>query len=98
MCATIWEPGGTRCIENLRGLLEIVPPEMIIFHDGVLKHGQSKDEAMAELADYCLCNVNIPASFVGVKRWSVWPGSSPGDWELFDESKSAAPDQPTSKS
>lgn len=82
MCTTLYCDDPLADITSVSDLLTFIPEDELVLHDHVLRPGQSKAAFLAEEGNTCLCSVNIQASFIGNKRWTVVPDDHgfPGDW------------------
>lgn len=71
MCVEIFDEANRKEISSIRELLEYVPMEFLVLHEGYVTPGESREETLNSMLDGCLCPINVPASFYGIKRWQV---------------------------
>lgn len=75
MCTELYCPTEDRIVSTLADLLRYVPLEFVVLVEGVRS---PKEIYAAESMDHCLCAVDVRASFVGIRKWTVREAPPPG--------------------
>lgn len=84
MCARMYCNSTGDEISSVNELMKFVTPEFLVIHEGVFAPGESKDDFLKSAGHCCLCPVDVAASFVGNKKWSVRPDHDFfGDWKII---------------
>lgn len=73
MCQEIYFSEGNRNIHTLRDLLTVIDRKHIVLGEHYQREGQSRDEAMDEMLDSCLCPYDIEATFASVSEFVLEP-------------------------